>query len=831
MTDQEARTDGQDGGKVPEAPLVAIGAVLLAAAIVGGAIEGAGVKVPVITGTGRQVAAGLLGLLMLAAGLASRWLPLARAGVGAVRGWSERRVARWFPHPDVGVAPKASEHFIGREAELRWIQRELSRSRRVVLSGLGGMGKSQLALQHLCRHRSRYRQGTFWLRGEEQAVFDGDLANLAEFLELPQRKQSDQDLVISGVVRWLAGHDRWLLVIDDLGTGVAELAERRLADLPGHVLITSRHPLKGSRQTLEGLTLDVATNFLLERTPNADAAVARTVANRLECLPLALEQASAYLEQTREALSMYAELLETNLAKLLAEGRVANHPESVVATWGLSFKRVQESSSGATDLLRLCAFLSAEAIPLTLLEQAFVGLPPEAALRTAIADRMSLNRTISVLLNYSLMSREDDRLTLHRLVQAVVRDSLTGPDRQLWAGSAVRMLVATFPTESDEPDNWVQCRELLPHALAAAEHAIQGGEELIESARLFDRAASYNQSRGEANLALPLLQRALAIQEKVLGPDHPDTARALIRLGLLLNGQSQAGLARPLLERALRVQEQKLGPEHPDTALALTGLALVVETQGDLATARSLNERALVIQERMEPDHPYTAQTLNNLATQLQAQGDLPAAKRLLERALDIRERVLGPDHADTAQSLNNLAILLMAQGDLAAARPLLERALGIRERVLGPEHPDTARLLNNLAILLQTQGDLATARPLLERASAIWERILGPDHPETATGLMNLAIQLQAEGNFAAARLLYERATAIQERVLGPDHPDTAQGLYNLASLLLKQGKFVDGRALLERALAIQEKVLGPEHPSTANSRASLISLHRTTE
>ena len=183
---------------------------------VGGAVEGAGVKVPVITGAGRQVAAGLIGLLMVVVGLTSRWLPFARSGLEALKDWREGRTARQARRPDVGVAPQASDHFIGRGAELRWVRQELIKGQRVVLSGLGGIGRTQLALQYLLRYRASYRQGTFWLRGEEAAVFDGDLASLADFLELPQRGQPDQEVVIAGVGRWLVHHDKYLLVIDNL---------------------------------------------------------------------------------------------------------------------------------------------------------------------------------------------------------------------------------------------------------------------------------------------------------------------------------------------------------------------------------------------------------------------------------------------------------------------------------------------------------------------------------------------------------------------------------------------------------------------------------------
>jgi tetratricopeptide (TPR) repeat protein len=819
---------GADGGKVLEAPLVAIGAVLIAAAIVGGAVEGAGVKVPVIAGTGRQVVAGLAGLVMLVVGLSSRWLPVARGGMRAVRDWSERRVARRVPRPDVGVAPPASEHFVGREAELRWLRQELARSRRIVLSGLGGVGKTQLALRYLLRHRSRYRRGTFWLRGEEPAVFDGDLASLAEFLELPQRGQPDQEVVIAGVVRWLARHDRWLLVIDNLDGEAVELVDRRLpSELPGHLLITSRHPLPGSHLALEPLPLEAATDVLLRRVPHPDVAMAREVAARLDCLPLALEQASAYLEQTGEELATYAELLETNLARLLDEGKVANHPGSVVTTWDLSLQRIEERSAASADLLRLCAFLSPEAIPLSLLEQAAGALPAESGLAAVIGDRVGLNQLISVLLDYSLLSREGDRLTLQRLVQVVVRDSLSEADPQPWASTAVRMLAAAFPTESEEPARWAECQELLPHALAAAEHAIQDAVEPVDTSSLLDRAATYERSRAEFSAARPLFERALAIAERVQGPNHPNTGASLNNLAILLQVQGKLADARPLFERALAIHEAAYGPDHPEVATDLNNLADLLQAQGELAAARPLLNRALAIRERvLGPDHPDTAISLNNLASLLQAQGKLADARPFFERALTIFERVLGPDHPETGTSLNNLARLLRDQGQLADARPLFERALAVRERVLGPDHPHTAISLDDLAGLLQAQGKLADARPLFERALAIRERVLGPDHPATATNLNNLARLLQEQGKRAAARPLFERALAIHEAAYGRDHPEVATDLNNLACLLQDQGKRAAARPLFERALAIEERVLGPDHPRTAQGLNNLASL-----
>ena len=281
-----------------------------------------------------------------------------------------------------------------------------------------------------------------------------------------------------------------------------------------------------------------------------------------------------------------------------------------------------------------------------------------------------------------------DCIRLHRLVRQVAAARCEGAAREDMLRALVEALAAVYPEE-------VYRRSAELAAGAAARCARAGSGRRRADAPTRDRAAQ----------AADLLDLARVIQ----------ASRAL----------QPIAQARPLYERALAIREKVLGPEHPDTATSLNNLAFLLQDQGDLAGARPLSERALAIREKvLGPEHPDTATSLNNLASLLQDQGDLAGARPLYERALAIREKVLGPEHPDTATSLNNLAVLLQAQGDLAGARPLYERALAIREKVLGPEHPDTATSLNNLASLLQAQGDLAGARPLYERALAIWPSI-----------------------------------------------------------------------------------------------------------
>jgi CHAT domain-containing protein/tetratricopeptide (TPR) repeat protein len=305
-------------------------------------------------------------------------------------------------------------------------------------------------------------------------------------------------------------------------------------------------------------------------------------------------------------------------------------------------------------------------------------------------------------------------------------------------------------------------------------------------------------------------------------------AKSLNNEAMKLFEQGQYGAAEPLYLRALAIREKVLGKDHPNTALSLNNLAAVYESQGKYEAAEPLFLRALAINEQvLGKDHPTTAASLNNLAALYKSQGKYGAAEPLYLRALAINEKVLGQDYPDTAISLNNLALLYDSQGKYAAAEPLFLRALAIREKVWGKDHPTTAIGLNNLALLYDSQGKYRAAEPLYLRALAIKEKVLGKDHPTTALSLNNLAAVYDSQGKYRAAEPLYLRALAIEEKVLGKDHPTTALSLNNLAAVYESQGKYGAAEPLYLRALAINEKVLGKDHPTTATSLENLAHLY----
>jgi tetratricopeptide (TPR) repeat protein len=335
--------------------------------------------------------------------------------------------------------------------------------------------------------------------------------------------------------------------------------------------------------------------------------------------------------------------------------------------------------------------------------------------------------------------------------------------------------------------------------------------------------------QGDYKEARQLYERALAIQERVLGPEHPSMAGVLSNLAAVLYDQSEYENARSLWERTLAIQEKALGPNHSDTAQTLNSLGAVLRVQGNYKEARQLYERALAIQERvLGPEHPSVAGVLSNLATISYDQGEYEDARSLWTRTLAIQEKVLGPDHPNTAQTLNNLAFALQAQGNYVEARQLYERALAIQERVFGPEHPSVAGVLSNLAAVLYDQGEYENARSLWTRTLAIREKALGPDHPDTAQTLNNLAIALQAQGNYVEARQLYEKALAIHERTLGLNNPDAIRFLQNLAGLLGLLGDSSGAQLQYERAssLAASANEAALSHPEHTQEQATQITI-----
>lgn len=626
---------------------------------------------------------------------------------------------------------KRNPLFTGRNSLLADLARKLQGERRsalmspLVLNGLAGIGKTQLALEYSYRWQERY-QAIFWLRATSAELLTADLFAIAQRLDIPLNQE--QPRIIEAVTQWLRTHQDWLLVLDDVEEYTLIEAFLRTAG-NGDILITTQAQTIGSLTRYINITcfsLEEGSTFLLRRArplpliaspENISRKQAEHIVQLLDGWPLALDQAGAFLAETKCSLPDYPQIYLQYEAKLLKmQVQHLFDSESVAATCLLALDSLSRDDPRAIELLHLCAFLDSNAIPEDIFTKGAAELG--ATLSVFASDPLALSKIIDHLLAFSLIRRNSDHtFTIHRIIQEVMLHEMDEETQRLWAERSVRAVNLAFPNFSY--DTILQSQLYLHHAQRCAALIDLWHLYIPEAAQLLNHAGSLLLQQEQYLAALSLFERALAISEKVLGPNHPSTMSSLNNLASLYQAQGNYTQALPLYKEALAISEKMLGSSHPETANLLNNLASLYRALGNYEQARPLFKQALAISEKMfGPSHPETANLLNNLALLYQAQGNYAQALPLYERALAIREMTLGQTHPDTANSLNNLATLYYEQGNYEQARPIYERALSIYEDTLGPEHPVTITVRKNYTLLLESVRFEVVQGPASEPAS-----------------------------------------------------------------------------------------------------------------
>jgi tetratricopeptide (TPR) repeat protein len=775
--------------------------------------------------------------------------------------------------------------------------------------------KSQLAIEYCYRLRERSpHTWVFWIHASNADRIEQGYREIAERVKIPGRKDP-QENIFELVARWLRDDamGSWLLVLDNLDDDVVlstpyMMAEPKMLSgnsdgqlrrslsvyLPqsknGAILVTTRTRSVATKLVeprdviaVDSMTTVEATMLLESKLDGqADIGDLGELVHMLECIPLAIVQAAAYIQQkgSRYNVRKYIEEFQKNERRKTSllnyeAGHLRRDQEaknSIVITWQISFDEIRDKCPSSADLLSLMSFFDRQGIPEEVLKVQVQKERTGDIVRRDIVRRDMVRRDmvrrdmvkrdedsneddgkdedddikdsgaseatsddtfeedVDRLRSYSFVSVGDNGRTLdmHGLVQLATRKWLEmyGQDEK-WRAQFSRKLNAVFPT--GEHKNWGQCEMLFPHAKSAERQRPVEDKSVRQWAQLLRKAGWYAWAKGDYREAERMCEKSAGALRKVLGGEDVETSYSLGLLALVYRYQGRWTEAEQMFVQVVETRRRVLGEEHPDTLTSMANLASTYRDQGRWTEAEQMEVQ--VVETRMRvlgEEHPDTLTSMNNLASTYRNQGRWTEAEQMFVQVMETRKRVLGEKHPDTLTSMANLASTYRNQGRWTEAEQMFVQVMETRKRVLGEKHPDTLTSMANLASTYRNQGRWTEAEQMFMQVMETRMRVLGEEHPDTLTSIANLASTYRNQGRWTEAEQMFMQVMETRKRVLGEKHPDTLTSIANLASTYRNQGRWTEAEQMFVQVMETRKRVLGEEHPDTLTSMANLASTYR---
>lgn len=731
--------------------------------------------------------------------------------------------------PTIWSVPARNVDFTGRDAVLEQLRDQLVQGGKAVvvaqaLYGLGGVGKTQIALEYAHRFKADYDL-VWWIPAEGGSQISQSFAELAGRLGFQVGDNVSEAVheALDALRRRDPGH-RWLLVFDNADD--PRDLDPYLPSGPGDILITSRN--HAWTQMAEPLEVDVFTRaesvvHLLRHVPRLAPGEADHIAETLGDLPLAIEQAGAWLQTTGIPAKEYAEQLDTEYARIMSLSQPSDYPVPAAVTWNMSLERLRGRSPAAIRLLQLLSFFAPGVISLELLysDEMIQALKP---FDDTLVERIVLGRVIQEASRYALVrvDQANNSIQIHRLVQAVVRAAMDEAEQDEVRHEVHKILAGARPHlgGADDPANWPRYNRIWPH-LRPSRGAECKGERthqlLIDQVRYLAR-------RGELDAGLELADELQVTWTQLFGADHRHTLHLRFQRANLLRLKGLLREARDEDADVLARQRAVLPPNHPHTLMTAISWAADLRALGDFADALGADQQSFeLLSEQFGEDHPQTLLAANNLAVSLRLTGDSVAARRIDRDTLERRRDVLGHDHPNTLYSAANLARDMREAGEYRESIDLLKDTYERYCAVLGKDSMETLRTAKSLAVSLRKAGEQIDAKRLTEETYRHYLERYGADPPDSLACALNLACDYSALDDKLRAAELAGQVLEAYRRDLGDNHPYTLVAANNLVTYWRGTGDVGQATDLAEGTLAALRERLGDDHPFTLSCAVNL--------